>query len=616
MVNELQSEPFYKPNLLAMLNTLFPPSMKDMPNDKVNIATLQKHRATFYKYILAVEQQGSNIVEEFVQKLLEPETKHSWPSTVRELEEYITLADSMIREAKDIDGADFFNDSSSFGHSRTTSNAYSTDRPRTASSANTNYDDYRFSFSASSPAATVGSNASNSTSTKGFNNLFDSDSTFILPPTSTNLTTDPLTSLQIFSQHVQSVSAITSDPRRSSPSTDQHNDFVPKENLAALSTQSSTKLHAHEADPAIHSSPVANNEMRRIKRALSRSVSKTNPSSHAASDTSYDELSPSTTSWGRPAKGGLDFLSHPYQPEDPLGPDHTGTIKRKKSFSEIFLRRKSSTAKEKNPLRDNSSLESGVNESSRSRKLRSSSNLNQRHRAQAWTDVSKPSSSQQPNSRDKADQLSEDRKDMPSPDLKYRKSFSFSRSRTPKHLMISAKSSLENIPNPPRTPKTPSLFSRPTTPSFVNRPKTPTRETDSPLPILGDASSLTGLDESNKSRNSIFPLPLTLRQKLSRSDLKGEKDRELEMERQRQWLIEKSLRERGQSRERAETNEGDEELDAKDDTLERKGSRKEMIWQDGGASGKASGWVEFEGPRKLPSVPPLPVKSVFRSKNS
>ncbi|KAG9229977.1 hypothetical protein BJ875DRAFT_357085, partial [Amylocarpus encephaloides] len=108
MVHELQSEPFYKPNVLAMLNTLFPPSMKEMPNDKVDIKTLNKYRTTFYHYILAVESKGTGIVKEIVEKLLDPKTKHSWPETRNHLEGFITLADSMIKEAKAVDGLEFF----------------------------------------------------------------------------------------------------------------------------------------------------------------------------------------------------------------------------------------------------------------------------------------------------------------------------------------------------------------------------------------------------------------------------------------------------------------------------------------------------------------------------
>ncbi|CAG8954984.1 hypothetical protein HYFRA_00008673, partial [Hymenoscyphus fraxineus] len=142
MAHELQSTPFYKPNVLAMLNTLFPPAMKEMPNDKVDIKTINKYRATFYHHILAVEAKGSGIAKDFIQKLLEPKAKHGWSETRKHLEEYISLADTMISEAKAVEGIDYYHETSSSRHSRSASAARSSysDRPQTASSANTSVD--------------------------------------------------------------------------------------------------------------------------------------------------------------------------------------------------------------------------------------------------------------------------------------------------------------------------------------------------------------------------------------------------------------------------------------------------------------------------------------------
>jgi hypothetical protein len=618
MVNELRSVPFYKPNVLAMLNTLFPPSMKDMPNDKVDIVTLQKHRATFYKYILAVEQQGSHIVEDFVKKLLQPEIKHSWPGTVRELDEYINLADSMIEEAKDIEGSDFFHDSSSVRRSRTTSTAYSTDRPPTVSSANTNYEDYRFSFaSASSPTAINNNNkTSSSTIAEESDNLFDADSTFIPPSSSTDLPTDPIINALAFSQQNPSISTIFFDSLIASPSAGESNDLAPQIFLAASSIQPSrTTFLADVKDSSAHSNPVADDDMRRIKRAISRSASKSEPPPYDNSNISYNSSS-TTPRERRPAQGTFDFLSHPYQADTLPELDHTATIKRKKSFRDIFCR-KSSTAKVKDLLHDKSTPKRGRNEPGPLRKLKSTSHLNLRPRAQASPGISEPSPFKRLISRSTADQHQEERMGMLSPDWEKKKSFSFGRSRAPKHITIPANSSVEHIPTLLRKPTTPSLFSRPITPTFFNRPDSPLRDPDSPLPILGYASSIIGLEEPapESPRKSIFALPSALKKKLSRSTLKDEEDREVDMERERQWLIEKRLRERNQSPERTEAGKENKEQDTKENKLERKGSRKEMVWQDGGASGKASGWVEFVGPRKLAPVPHFPAKSVFRSEN-
>ncbi|KAF4628921.1 hypothetical protein G7Y89_g9229 [Cudoniella acicularis] len=141
MVHELQATPFYKPNVLAMLNTLFPPSMKEMPNDRIDIKLLEKYRNTFYRHILAVESKGAGILKEFIDKLMDPGTKHSWPRARNNLEAYIDLADKMIKEANGVHHFKSFRQSTS-NHSRGGSNTHSSfsDRPRTASSANTSFD--------------------------------------------------------------------------------------------------------------------------------------------------------------------------------------------------------------------------------------------------------------------------------------------------------------------------------------------------------------------------------------------------------------------------------------------------------------------------------------------
>ena len=58
MVSELKRPHFYKPNVLAMLNTLFPPSVKELPNDKIDKSVLHKHRAHLYRCILEREKHG------------------------------------------------------------------------------------------------------------------------------------------------------------------------------------------------------------------------------------------------------------------------------------------------------------------------------------------------------------------------------------------------------------------------------------------------------------------------------------------------------------------------------------------------------------------------------
>ncbi|EPE24971.1 hypothetical protein GLAREA_11552 [Glarea lozoyensis ATCC 20868] len=611
MIYELKSEPFYKPNVLAMLNTLFPPSMKDMPNDKVDIRTLEKYRATFYKYILTVDKEGTGILKEFVQKLLVPGTKHSWPETRRHLEEYITLAEVMIKEAKAVDGIDFFHDSSSVGHSRTISNACSafSDRPASASSANTSYDDHRFSaHSASGPSAAKDDNNISNAALKWESHfLFDPDSKFESPPNPALSSKDSVKKTRLALKTDGFGGA--AEPSINSPSTDPKTDFSSKASLSSIRIPVPV-LSATETHSTTHSNPTTDSEMRAIRRAISRSVHPTaDPVNSGDFDTSQSEhVSSMVISEHGSKQGDLDFLSRPYRANHSLSLEPAGTTKRKKSFSDMLLRRKQSVSREHSPFYSRSSSESSGTEPNRLRKLKSTSNIDKGQRAGAWIDSQDASLLEQPISADRTRKLNKDEKVGSLPGMKARKSFSLGRSRTPKYLDISKASPSEDSL---KTPKTPTLFSRPKTPTFFSRPKTPTHDIEQPFPTLGSAG-LVGSDDSDHTRSSALPIPLRIRKRMSRGKLSPEMEKEMDIERERQWLIENSLRERSRSRERSKAGEEEEVKKLEPNSPERRNGKKPMIWQDGGQSGKASGWVEFEMPREVPPVPPLPPKSALR----
>ena len=113
MVNELQGTPFYKPHILAMLNTLFPPSVKELPNDRISPMVLHRYRANFYRYALAVEANGPSALKPFIDRHLRPGSKRSWPETRRNLEIYLEQAVVMIDQATLVYGIEFFRDRSS-----------------------------------------------------------------------------------------------------------------------------------------------------------------------------------------------------------------------------------------------------------------------------------------------------------------------------------------------------------------------------------------------------------------------------------------------------------------------------------------------------------------------
>jgi hypothetical protein len=104
MVAELKSVPFYKPNVLAMLNTLFPPSIRELPNDRILPKVLHQYRSTFYRYITAVEVNGPGVMRLFEDKLQKDDNRHSWRSTWDNLQHYIELAELMIKQADAVIG--------------------------------------------------------------------------------------------------------------------------------------------------------------------------------------------------------------------------------------------------------------------------------------------------------------------------------------------------------------------------------------------------------------------------------------------------------------------------------------------------------------------------------
>lgn len=117
MFHELKTTPFYKPNVLAMLNTLYPPCLKDLPNDLIEASKLQKHRAKFYNFIIEVEQHGVKALEEFEKLIRNSDCKHNWVDTRENLRDYIELASRMIEQSNAINDIDFFNKSGSVAYS-------------------------------------------------------------------------------------------------------------------------------------------------------------------------------------------------------------------------------------------------------------------------------------------------------------------------------------------------------------------------------------------------------------------------------------------------------------------------------------------------------------------
>ncbi len=108
MAKELLSEPFYKPNVIAMLNTLFPPVIKGLPSLRITEKALHQHRNCFYRHIVFIEENGKSELDNFAKRINRPGTDHTWSDVRQALKDYIKLADAMIKAASQVHGISFF----------------------------------------------------------------------------------------------------------------------------------------------------------------------------------------------------------------------------------------------------------------------------------------------------------------------------------------------------------------------------------------------------------------------------------------------------------------------------------------------------------------------------
>jgi hypothetical protein len=147
MIKHLQDSFFSKTDILAMLNTLFPPSISDMPNDRISKKIMRKYRKTLYQFITAIDTDrthGRNLLDSFIDRLFRPTTGHSWTEVIQTLNTYLELAELMIEQAATVHGVEFFrghDEESLHGRSSSITRSDYSDRPSTSSSNATSFDE-------------------------------------------------------------------------------------------------------------------------------------------------------------------------------------------------------------------------------------------------------------------------------------------------------------------------------------------------------------------------------------------------------------------------------------------------------------------------------------------
>jgi hypothetical protein len=129
-------EPFNKPNCLAMLNTLFPPSVANHPTRQLTSEVLIRHRDGFFAYINSVEARGNGVLQDFMKQGAREGEETSWPLFREALDKYLQATGDIINKCRDTIGRDMLEEESrDWGHKRNTDSGVSfgsSDRPTTA----------------------------------------------------------------------------------------------------------------------------------------------------------------------------------------------------------------------------------------------------------------------------------------------------------------------------------------------------------------------------------------------------------------------------------------------------------------------------------------------------
>ena len=90
--------PFSKANCIAMLNTLYPPSLIEAPTRQLTTTILDSQRDAFFKYIRAVEKSGKSVLSNLENQSRRPQEENGWPVVREIVDKYLRAANSIIEE--------------------------------------------------------------------------------------------------------------------------------------------------------------------------------------------------------------------------------------------------------------------------------------------------------------------------------------------------------------------------------------------------------------------------------------------------------------------------------------------------------------------------------------
>ena len=109
LINELSLQPFHKANCNAMLNTLYPPTTLSpkqfvQPTQQLTPTILAQQRNGFFRYIQAVEKNGTSVLTSLMDQHRREGEASGWPSLRETVDNYLRMANSIIDECLEITG--------------------------------------------------------------------------------------------------------------------------------------------------------------------------------------------------------------------------------------------------------------------------------------------------------------------------------------------------------------------------------------------------------------------------------------------------------------------------------------------------------------------------------
>ncbi|KAI9816555.1 MAG: hypothetical protein M1827_001687 [Pycnora praestabilis] len=108
LINEMSLLPFSKPNCIAMLNTLYPPSTATQPTPQLTSTILHSQRQGFFRYIQGVEKNGPKILDNLMEQGRRPDRgdENGWIGVRETLDSYLRTANGVIDECSEVAGVD------------------------------------------------------------------------------------------------------------------------------------------------------------------------------------------------------------------------------------------------------------------------------------------------------------------------------------------------------------------------------------------------------------------------------------------------------------------------------------------------------------------------------